>query len=437
MQAFYPEQATECIAINQLKHCSQWGQRKGVVIMAGEAEARAVIEIEEKALKALLEMLKLSGKGLGHVFKMGEKAIDGVRDIANNKTMSGGEVKYSKLQKDARANREGLSAQDAVPRSDVAAIMRKCKDYGIPASIIDTDKQSGNLTVAYRSTDSELIQRIMAEVAKEKIAKSPDGYSSFTINEWEVKPMQDEILKNDLSANIVKDTDGKFHCVYANSDERVFETIHRNLNANSKTYQAKEPSPVDDVKVAEEVKLPNESVLLADYAYYHMQMKTGDDVYIVLDNKGNAAFLDKDNPDKSRESLSNLGMDSKTIDAMMKKHDEVLKDLSDKETELKVEREAGGKFTVSGGDKTEEYTFADKDNVITALQEDFGLSPEEAEQIYNQAEEQNVIEEELNNEAKNTDTPDIEDDYDIAGTHEPKVETPDIPEPDFEDLDNG
>jgi hypothetical protein len=405
--------------------------------MAGEAEAKAVIEIEEKALKALLELLKMSGKGLGQVFKLGEKVIDGAKERANNKALSGGEVKYDKLQKDARANREGLSAQDAIPRSDVAAIMRKCKDYGIPASVIDTNKNSGNVTVAYRSTDSELMQRIMAEVAKEKITKSPDGYSSFAINEWEVKPMQDEILKNDLSANIVKDKDGKFHCVYSNSDERVFETIHRNLNADSKTYQAKEPSPLDDVKVAEEVKLPNESVLLANYAYFHMQMKTGDDVYIVMDNKGNAAFLDKDNPEKSRESLLNLGMDSKTIDAMMKKHEEVLKDFSEKDNELKVEREAGGKFTVSGGDKTAEYTFADKENVITALQEDFGLSPEEAEQIYSQAEEQNAIEEELINENENADTPDMEDEYDIAGTHEPKIETPDIPEPDFEDLDNG
>jgi len=72
--------------------------------------------------------------------------------------------------------------------------------------------------------------------------------------------------------------------------------------------------------------------------------------------------------------------------------------------DFEINREIGGTFTVTFGEIVNRYGMSDKDGAISALQEDFNISSEKANAIFEKAAEQNALEEE---------TPPFESPYDV------------------------
>jgi hypothetical protein len=97
--------------------------------------------------------------------------------------------------------------------------------------------------------------------------------------------------------------------------------------------------------------------------------------------------------------------------------------------QYEINREVGGTFIVKFGDIENQYKLDNKENAISGIKEDFGLTDEKAEIIFEKAQEQNAIEGEVeiqlfNEQEIEMNMPDI-------------PPTPDIPPPEFphEDID--
>jgi|GEM_PF-5275356 len=81
--------------------------------------------------------------------------------------------------------------------------------------------------------------------------------------------------------------------------------------------------------------------------------------------------------------------------------------------DFEINREVGGTFTVTFGEIVNRYNIGDKDGAISALREDFNISNEKANAIYDKALEQNAVEETVERESAFEETPPFEKSNDV------------------------
>jgi hypothetical protein len=309
------------------------------------------------------------------------------KDSDNKSSLAPGEVSQEEMMKEASRTNAEVKTRDNIAKSDVPDIVRLAKEYGISVAVVDPDKKNpdGNVTITYRKNDSAVFEQVMKDVVKERLQKDPDAYASFKLNESEARILKDQFDKNGISADFVKDAQGGFHCIYKNSDFRTVDTIknnffeaHKNIaeNFNFKKNEdggyvfvyRKQEFTVDElteaglkekftgdigmsdiqaqmavdrfrdglppdelfadktapkVEIAEEVKLRDENLLVAGIGYYHVKLEGEPDTFIIIDDKGQATFLEQGNDDKNIETLRDMGLDDKTAQAMLDKHNQI------------------------------------------------------------------------------------------------------------------
>jgi hypothetical protein len=309
------------------------------------------------------------------------------KDAGNKSSLAPGEVSQEELKNEADRTKTEVKTRDNIAKSDVPDIVRLAKAYGISVAVVDPDKKNpdGNVTITYRASDSAVFEQVMKDVVKERLQKDPDAYASFKLNESEARILKDQFDKNGISADFVKDAQGSFHCIYKNSDFRTVDTIknnffeaHKNIaeNFNFKKNEdggyvfvyRKQEFTVDElteaglkekftgdigmsdiqaqmavdrfrdglppdelfvdksapkVEIAEEVKLRDENLLVAGIGYYHVKLEGEPDTFIIIDDKGQATFLEQGNDDKNLERLRDMGLDEKIAQAMLDKHNQI------------------------------------------------------------------------------------------------------------------
>jgi hypothetical protein len=345
--------------------------------MAGESEVKMSLEASEKSMRALYELMKL--------INMSRRNHRGTERTESD--LKPGEVSQEALVKEAERTRTEVKTRDNIAKSDVPDIVRLAKEYGISVAVVDTDKKNpdGNVTVTYRASDSAVFEQVMKDVVKERLQKDPEAYASFKLNEAEARILKTQFDKNGIAADFVKDAQGGFHCIYKNSDFRTVDNIknnffeaHKNIADNfnfkqsdtgdyvfvyrKQEFTVDEPTeaglkekltrdfgmndiqaqmavdkfkdglPPDErftdksapkVEIAEEVKLRDENLLIASIGYYHVKLEGEPDTYIIIDDKGQTTFLEQDNDKKNLEALRDMGLDDKTAQAMLDKHNKI------------------------------------------------------------------------------------------------------------------
>jgi hypothetical protein len=231
--------------------------------MAGETEVKMMLEVEEKALKALIMLLKDSGKFLESFFKAESNAIDNifnkVRDVKENR---GGEIKHKDLLSVARKEHDNLLIQNNIPKQNVPQIMEKAKQYGIPIAVIGGKEDTANVKLSFRMSDKDIFEQITKEIVEEKLKKRPDELSSFKIKKWELKALKSELDRQNIAMDIIKDKQSEIYCVYENKNKSAVETVKSNLKKSHSEivndFQIKEQDGfylLQDLKLGKQISM--------------------------------------------------------------------------------------------------------------------------------------------------------------------------------------
>lgn len=385
-----------------------------------------------------------------------------------------GEVKLSELKKSSNS----LSMQTNISARDMETITTKAKDYDIPVSFIGKGENAENVTLALRTDDKAAVDQILNEVMAEKLAVKPNDYLTFEINNLgEAQTMEAMLKENDIPADIVKGTDGKYQCLYeAKNAEAVkivkndFKEMHSKIANNFSIEQKGDgfiltdksseksltltstPTKEQLIKVlrspkqfgyseaeAMEAAHKLESTLSGDKLGYYRtntrqaallnnferNIRLKDDSLLVKPYSFTRANFSSDNvnrylvsngekavaliPDKmSREEMSEavrykLGVsDPEAVKAIVDKTEKI--EVANKVAEIKKEAEIAKKngdiaierrsekfFEASQGAVRRSYDLTDKKQSIKALQNDFGISSEKAERIFQKAQNQSPL----------------------------------------------
>lgn len=163
-------------------------------------------------------------------------------EITGEPDIKSGEAKLSDLKKSGN-----VSMQTNISARDMETITAKAKDFDIPVSFIGKGENAENVTLAFRTNDKAVIDQILQEVMKEKLAVKPNDYLTFKMeNLGEAQTMAEMLKKSDIPADIVKNADGKYMCVYeAKNTEAVniikndFRKIHNEIVNNFSVEQKK------------------------------------------------------------------------------------------------------------------------------------------------------------------------------------------------------
>jgi len=436
--------------------------------MAGEGEVRAMQETANSALKLLLEIMRMQRESRAR------------QSNATNKeeTLKPGGVNHNELKAAADKKGETVSYQEGISDKYLPKIFAKAEDYGTSVAVVPGNNADGNFTLAFRAKDKEAFQHIISEIVKEEMAVRPRDYSGIPLRDWEVPAMQAEINNGNVPAAIVQRNDGdySYFCVYENSDKPKIDEINKNftkahteitekfnfkesnnsyvlqdkstgrqINLNKSdvhsfndiinrltkdfgynqtkatmaawyfagSLPAEKQQDFFEINAFTEVKLKNENAFAGDYSLYRLNEKSSEtDKFITVNKEGQITVFE-------------------SVEALLKKHTELKEIFSENEIEVspefEINREIGGTFTVKLGDVEKQYTL--NDDSIAALQEDFGISEEKANTLYEKACEQNAVEEQVEQELVEEVTEEVEV---VVDEKAPEIEIEEL-EIDFEE----
>lgn len=238
------------------------------VASAALSAARQAMEITAELLKMLAPYIPKLFKGAVDITKLFED-----KHLANKK---GGITKNALVALAAKANSAILS-QDNILSSDVESIVAKAKANKIPISVIgEGDKRS----VAFLDRDKAEMTQIMNEVMQERLISAPQNAKSFTISEYNIKPLKAEFEKNGIECQFVKGADGEVHCVYNAADaEKVdlvksdFKEMRNNIAEKVNVSETRTGIEITDAKTGKSVAIDRPLGELRQYQIVNACMK--------------------------------------------------------------------------------------------------------------------------------------------------------------------
>ncbi|MDR0920101.1 MAG: hypothetical protein LBM93_12800 [Oscillospiraceae bacterium] len=206
--------------------------------MAGETEVRMMLESEEKALKALMALLKMAwkvGETLynGIAVPIGKNIIEDLKKLKENNLRKGGEISQKNLNELAKKDNQNVVVQENIPSRDLPLIMDKAKEYGIPLAVIG-NRDKPNVKIAMQTSDKAFFEGILGEIVAEKLAVRPDELTSFKVKSSEINALNAELKKNNITANFLLDNKKEIHCIYENADKSAMLKVLDNLKLKHK-----------------------------------------------------------------------------------------------------------------------------------------------------------------------------------------------------------
>lgn len=442
--------------------------------MMSEDLAGQSLSMAQKSAEIAVEIARLLKSMYdSHAQRKRERTANQPSAADKELNIKSGDVKLSDLKKTG-----GVSMQTNISARDMETIAAKAEDYNIPVSFIGKGENTENVTLAFRTDDKAEVEQILNEVMAEKLAVKPNDYLTFEINNLgEAQTMEAMLKENDIPADIVKGTDGKYQCLYeAKNAEAVkivkndFKEMHSKIANNFSIEQKGDgfiltdksseksltltstPTKEQLIKVlrspkqfgyseaeAMEAAHKLESTLSGDKLGYYRtntrqaallnnferNIRLKDDGLLVKPYSFTRANFSSDNvnrylisngekaialiPDKmSREEMSEavrykLGVsDPEAVKAIVDKTEKI--EVANKVAEIKkeaeiakqngdiaIERRSEKFFEASQGTVRKSYDLTDKKQSIKAIQNDFGISPEKAERIFQKAQNQSPL----------------------------------------------
>jgi hypothetical protein len=302
--------------------------------MAGETEAKVVLEAGQNILKLLMEMARQHQ--LGNESKQREAELKLRQEeislrkgsfITAKNPPPPGEVRYDRLKDYADSTKASISMQSGIAQKDIDDIMNRARLYGIPIAVVPDDKD--NKTLAYLSRDGDIVKQVMTDIVKERMQANPKEYSAVPIDKDEVNLFVKEFENRGINASVIMNADGDYYCLFNRNDRETVKSVYE--HSNSLTPKERRELYDDTVKIERvtEIRLKDEPDCLKKYHYHRVEISPTKDredldcFYCVIDDKGHAIIIDE-NTDKN--ALNAYGMNDEAAETLLQKHEQIQHD---------------------------------------------------------------------------------------------------------------
>jgi len=188
-------------------------------VKATESGIHIATKITETTIDTIARLLRFIAqtaieKKNANSSKKEEKASSKTNNLA-------GQISMKDLLANARENGDTISlSKNGMTLEDQKFLAKKAKEYGIPIAFTNK-KDKENIYAHVKSSDIPIFQHICTDMIKNKIESRPQELGNFKLNEWEIKHLNYELEKYDLSASFGKTKNGEHFCLYEKKDEKA------------------------------------------------------------------------------------------------------------------------------------------------------------------------------------------------------------------------